>query len=337
MNREIELAVVIPCYNASKFLKSTIESILSQTYRNFILVLINDGSKDNTEEIMYGFHDERIIHISFTKNQGLIKILNFAFEILKTKYIARMDADDIAHRKRFKVQMRYFSRHKNNILIGSEAMYFKDENVIKKVFFHKNIDINSRMLISCPIVHPTVIFDLEKINYLNIRYSSEFKSIEDYSLWIDLINYKKTNLKYKTMKYFIHEGSESSSLNNNTSEKINKLNLIYNKLFNKLNINFNEDEILLYNMFVNKRFESINSLNTLLEMVRVINETIRTNINFNHKIYNYFILDIMVDYFIEKDLKCKLLKHEIISNFGYKKFIYFSIKLLSKRIIAWIH
>lgn len=90
------ISVVISVYNGEKYLSEAIESVLNQTYKDFEFIIINDGSTDNSLEIIkkYQNQDERIVLIS-RENKGLVSSLNEGIEKAKGKYIARMDADDI--------------------------------------------------------------------------------------------------------------------------------------------------------------------------------------------------------------------------------------------------
>ena len=90
------ISIILPAYNAEKYLAPAIESILQQSFKDFEFIILNDGSTDNTEKIILSYTDSRIKYIKNEKNLKLIKTLNKGIELAKGKYIARMDADDIA-------------------------------------------------------------------------------------------------------------------------------------------------------------------------------------------------------------------------------------------------
>jgi len=104
MKKKCEVTVVIPLYNGMPYLKKTIESILEQTYKDFELILINDGSTDNSESYIRSIKDKRIKYIAH-KNIGLSKTLNKAFLLAKGKYIIRNDQDDISEPNRIEKQI----------------------------------------------------------------------------------------------------------------------------------------------------------------------------------------------------------------------------------------
>jgi len=91
-----KISVVLPTYNAGDYLLRAVNSILDQTLTDFELLIIDDGSTDNTAEIIAGFEDDRIVAITLPQNKGLIRALNHGLERAKGDYIARMNADDIA-------------------------------------------------------------------------------------------------------------------------------------------------------------------------------------------------------------------------------------------------
>lgn len=88
------ISVILPVCNGASFLKQAIDSILAQTFEDFELIIVNDGSTDASEEIVFSIEDNRIVYIKNEFNIGIVGSLNKAIEVAKGKYIARMDADD---------------------------------------------------------------------------------------------------------------------------------------------------------------------------------------------------------------------------------------------------
>src|SRR5690242_9380591 len=100
----------MPVYNASSYLREAIESILNQTYSNFEFIIINDGSTDNSLEIIRSYHDPRISVVNNETNLGIIKTRNKGLKLAKGKYIANMDADDISLSSRLEKQVQYLEQ-----------------------------------------------------------------------------------------------------------------------------------------------------------------------------------------------------------------------------------
>ena len=101
------ISVILPAYNAEQYIKESIDSILTQSLRDFELIIINDGSLDKTEDLILSYSDNRIIYIKNEKNLGLIKTLNKGVSYAKGSYIVRMDADDVCMPNRFEKQVEF--------------------------------------------------------------------------------------------------------------------------------------------------------------------------------------------------------------------------------------
>ncbi|GAA4847806.1 glycosyltransferase [Algivirga pacifica] len=204
------LSVLMPVYNAAQFLRDAIQSILDQTYDNFEFLIINDGSTDQSEEIILSYQDPRIRYIKNEKNLGLIATLNKGIDLAKGKYIARMDADDIARPQRFEKQL-YFMQEQGVDVCGTAVKVFnyKIRSQAEKetwVFPQTHDDIRRMGLFQCPIAHPSVIF-----RKTSLRYSREYKHAEDYYFWyLHLKNgYKFTNLPEVLLDYRLHDTNVS--------------------------------------------------------------------------------------------------------------------------------
>ena len=107
-----KISVIMPVYNMEKFLAKAIDSILNQTINNFEFIIINDGSTDNSLNILKSYNDKRIKIINNSKNLGIAKSLNKGKEVAVGEYIARQDADDISEPDRFFHQLDYLNKNK---------------------------------------------------------------------------------------------------------------------------------------------------------------------------------------------------------------------------------
>ena len=121
------ISVILTVYNAEKYVSKSILSILNQTYTDFELLIINDGSTDSSKDIIGGFQDKRIKYIENSNNQGLIKTLNKGLYFAKGEFIARMDADDLCKECRFEKQIDFF-RQDNEVDILGTYQYVINEN-----------------------------------------------------------------------------------------------------------------------------------------------------------------------------------------------------------------
>ena len=205
MDSKPKITVIMSVFNGSKFLAESIQSILDQTFKEFEFIIINDGSTDNSLDIIRSFEsaDSRIKVIS-KLNEGLAKSLNTAISISKGEYIARMDADDISYKNRLEKQYEFMQKNKSIDLCGC-SMDIIDElgNVTsEKIQTSNNHEILKKRFFQSPILHIT--FFGKKLFFLkNNGYREEFKYAQDYDLVMRGIDAgaKICNIKHKLVQY----------------------------------------------------------------------------------------------------------------------------------------
>ena len=189
MNGELpKVTVLMPAYNAGKYIGEAIQSILDQTFSNFELLIINDNSTDNTKEVIKKFTDCRIRTIDHV-GKGISSALNAGLKEAKGYYIARFDADDVCLKKRLERQVNFLDANADYILIGTDAEYIK-ENGDHLFDFHCvsycYSDILQRLYQQCPFIHSSVMYKKEKVLQAGC-YSEHAHNFEDYLLWITLV------------------------------------------------------------------------------------------------------------------------------------------------------
>lgn len=212
-------------YNSELYLQDSIESIIKQTYKNFKFIIINDGSTDGSEEIIKNFKDNRIIYINNILNIGVAKSLNKGLLMSKSPYIVRMDADDIAVKDRLQSQLDYMEKHKDIGVLGGQVVHFNEIEKIIKYKEESPTRINSLLLFSNPIMHPTVMIRREVLDNNNIMYNKSFVASQDYSLWIDL--YRRTKIKNMDKILLYYRMSDNSMTKSYESTSISRhINLI---------------------------------------------------------------------------------------------------------------
>jgi glycosyltransferase involved in cell wall biosynthesis len=218
------ISVIMPVFNGESFLPKAIESILNQTFHDFELIIINDGSTDNTNSIIekYKVIDKRII-VKNQENKGLTKSLNIALSMAKGKYIARHDADDISLSVRFEKQIYWLINQKYEAVF-SRAYYNSKKRITPRFsyLFPKYILLN----FINPFIHGSMI--VKKKIMLNIGgYDENFIYSQDYKLYCDLI---ENNLKYK---YIIEPLYILNTHNNSISKQKTNEQAYYAKLAKK--------------------------------------------------------------------------------------------------------
>ena len=182
------VSVIMPVYNGGKFLASSIDSILNQSYKNLELVIIDDGSQDGSKEIIKAFQhtDERIKFIS-RHNMGLVCTLNQLIQMADGRFIARMDADDIAHPERIEKQVQYLLNDLSIALVGTGYHYIdlNDRKIGSRKIISGEGLLKASMLFGSPFAHPTVMFNADVCGN-SLNYNAEFEHAEDYELWLRL-------------------------------------------------------------------------------------------------------------------------------------------------------
>ena len=160
---EPDVTVLLPVFNGALFLHQAIESILSQSFDNFELLIINDGSSDDSEKIIHSYSDHRINYVNNGQNIGLVATLNKGINLARGKYIARMDADDISIANRLKEQKEYLDQHSEVSFVASTINRIDQNGDIKGVWSldQKTITIDS--------IRKTLIF--KNCNALRQNYS----------------------------------------------------------------------------------------------------------------------------------------------------------------------
>ncbi|MDD2766379.1 MAG: glycosyltransferase [Candidatus Moranbacteria bacterium] len=202
------LSVVVAVFNGERFLSEAIDSILSQTYDNFELLIINDGSTDDTEKIIQNYteKDGRIVYIKNNVNLRQSRSWNRGIKIAKGQFIIRMDADDICLPDRFEKQYQYMLLHPNIGVLGSHYYIFSNnkEKKAKNAPFFSIIDGRP------PVHHPTCCIRkelFEKFGY----YDSRYDNAEDTELWYRFYSrgVEFSNLDDYLLLYRVHENNVS--------------------------------------------------------------------------------------------------------------------------------
>lgn len=247
------VSVVLPAYNAELYLKEAMDSILQQTFTDFELIILNDGSTDSTEDIILSYEDSRIVYVKNQENLGLIGTLNKGISLAKGKYIARMDADDIALPERLNKQISFLEANTQYGVVGAFAQIIDSKDIYKVPV--TNEAIKAFLYIDSPFIHPSVVIRKDLLS--SNMYDHQYHRIEDYELWVRLSAQTKFyNIPEILLKYRILEGSESSLLKSNLERKLLLTIKVLKNLFKINKIDLNSAEIENYCMLLNKKFFS---------------------------------------------------------------------------------
>jgi len=189
-------------YNAERYIKATIKSVLTQTFSNWELIIINDGSKDNTLEIIQKFKDERIKIIT-QRNMGPSNARNNGIKSSKSNIIAILDSDDICYPERLQIQYDYMNRNQNCIAVGSNADII-DQN--GNYIYTTNVplvseEVKKGLPYKSPLIHPSSMFRKEYFlkagMYPNIRIAQDLFLFKNMASFGEFGNIKRPLIKYR--------------------------------------------------------------------------------------------------------------------------------------------
>lgn len=231
------VGVLMPVFNSSQFLGEAISSILNQSYKDFDFYIINDGSTDDSEQVILSFKDPRIIYLKNESNKGLIYTLNRGLDIIDNEYIIRMDSDDIALPQKFEKQVMYMDSFPELVASGTQIEYFGQAATVSN--FPLNHSELRAMLVFAPgIVHPTAIIRTAIIRQNNLRYDPSYVIIEDYEFWLRVSRLGKLgNLQEVLLKYR-WEGQNITARNWDSREE--RYKMVYGNILSELGIEASE-------------------------------------------------------------------------------------------------
>lgn len=263
-----KISVLMPVYNGQKFLEESIRSIIDQSFSDWELIIINDGSTDVSENIITSFSDSRIRYFKNTTNIGLINTLNKGIDYCRGQYIARMDCDDISMPDRLLIQSLFLDQNTEYSMCGCDAVVIdsigKKIGQITNLSTDKYLQIN--LLFSVPFVHPGMM--IRSAIFEQFKYDDAYKYAEDYDLWCKIAKVSKvSNISQPLIKYRWH--SENISKVNSLIQESVKDKIILRELKFNLNIDATSNELYLHKVtfnqysFKNKnlnRFDSFTAL-----------------------------------------------------------------------------
>ena len=185
----MKVTILLPAYNAALYLRDSLDSIMRQAFKDFDVLLIDDGSMDDTSKIAieYSNIDMRIKYYKNEKNIGLIKTLNKGLSLAKGEYIVRMDADDIMFDDRLYKQVKYMDSNPECFVCGGQMEYIGGLTGMAPILPQKYEDLLYLSLINCPLYHPTTIIRNSAIKQFGLKYNDSYKHAEDYKFWSDII------------------------------------------------------------------------------------------------------------------------------------------------------
>lgn len=205
------VTIAIPFYNAEKYLLGAIKSVLYQSYQDWELLLIDDGSTDQSLEIAKSITDPRVRVISDGQNLKLASRLNQIAELSRYEYIARMDADDLMSCDRIKKQVTFLKEHPDIDIVCSGLVSIDNQNNIIGERIDSGISITSSSLLNKNIiVHPSIM--ARKAWFQRNKYNPKFKLAQDKDLWLRAISKGDFKIYYYPEPLYYYRDNENITL-----------------------------------------------------------------------------------------------------------------------------
>lgn len=240
----MKVSVLMPVYNTERYLALAIDSIISQTFTDWELIIVNDGSTDKSEEIVLSYTDTRIRYIRNAENKGIIYTRNMMIEMALGTYIAFLDSDDISDASRLEYQVKFLDNHPEYALCGTWGVMIDDngQQIGKINMPSSDEEIRCSLLFVNTFIQSSIMIRREVL--ISHPYDKAYPVAEDYELWCRLSHlYKLKNIPIQLTQYRWHGNNISKSKKELMASLVNS---IYKKELSYLGINVTEHQIELH-------------------------------------------------------------------------------------------
>jgi len=238
------VSFLLPVYNSGTTLKQTLDSLLTQTFTDFELLVVDDGSTDDTSEILDSCSDPRLRVLTNPQRLRLAGALNRGIQQALAPLIARMDADDLSRPGRLSRQLGFMDEHPEIVMCGTWTRPFGDKNKKQERYPLAADDIKAFTLFNCPFSHPSVMFRKEVFLKENLVYDGSFYPTEDYELWTRVVHrFPCANLPEVLLDYRVHAQSMTGADWENMD--VQACRLLHNQ-FSLLGVTLSEEDSRLH-------------------------------------------------------------------------------------------
>lgn len=234
----------MPLYNTPfEYLSATVESILSQTFGDFELIIIDDASSVEYKEFFEKFKDERIKYFKLEQNAGPGHARNEGIKKAAGEYVALVDSDDISLPERFRLQAEFLDKNPEISILGTSFQFSNRKNPALTIYEEK--EIRNFLLFNSPLCNPTVMFRREDLVSRNLFFNEKINFAEDYNLWLDaaFAGLKFANLQEVLLIYTRRSGQLSKE---KEEIQVSILKDLYKEIFAKLGFEATEKELELH-------------------------------------------------------------------------------------------
>ncbi|MBQ8997537.1 MAG: glycosyltransferase [Clostridium sp.] len=334
---EKNISVLMCVYNCEDYIEKSIKSIVNQTYKNFELIIINDGSTDSTVEKIKAFKDERIKIYDNDGNKGLPYSRDRALRLATGEYIAIMDADDIAAKKRFEYQVKFLENNKDIAVVASNMIEFSNRMIKRFRVYYEDYEKTKIFLMykNC-IPNSAAMIRKEFIDTNNIKYRKEYFVLQDYAFWADCSKYGKIAVLNRFLLFYRteHNNITSRSKKEKMEQRNKLLDIIHERLLRQNGFVLEDEEINILNDGLREKNlfleDDLINFNNILEKLKLINlEKSIFNINKFNEISNKIFLEVIKESKCSKKIKLKSIFTKS-NEFKLKDKIIATIKIILK-------
>lgn len=260
-------------YNGEKFLREAIDSIINQSFEDFELIIIDDGSTDTTLRIINSYSDPRIRLIENALNRGQSYSRNLGIKESRGDYIAIMDADDIMYSNRLEKQIKFLQSGNNEICFSwADIIDEKGEWVKLKKHISDSLLIHAKLIFECPLIHPTAMWNKKAFINNNLWYDEAFVYAQDMELWNRVKEFYPLVIIEESLIKFRFGNSNSVSfqkkeLQNNFAQSITKREL--------LKIGLNQKDLFNNNNFITRIKKTVKIHRYLTKKMGMTNDNVK--------------------------------------------------------------
>lgn len=208
------VTVLMSVYNGARYLPEAVASILNQTFEDFEFVIVNDGSTDGTRFYLLSIPDPRVRIVQNPQNLGLAASLNRGLDRARGRFIARMDADDVAAPERLERQVAFLRRNPKVGVLGTGRLMIDPQGRALSLARPAvtNLAVRWKLLLGNPFAHPSVMVRRDLLDAHKLRYDETFRTAQDYELWTRLLPLTRgANLDEPLLYYRLREDRTSQT------------------------------------------------------------------------------------------------------------------------------
>lgn len=281
MANKKKVSVIMPLYNAEKYVYKTIQCILNQTYKDYELILINDYSTDGTMDIVNRIQDSRIKIIHNECNRGIAFSRNVGLENAKGKYIALMDDDDLAPIDRLEKQVEFLDENRNIDAIGGRYCLIDESDCVYQMApeaLENPKYVKASLMFLDPLGNGSMMFRKKVVLDNNIRFQDDCLGMEDYLFWVEFSKHGViSNLKDVLLYWRCVKGNETTKmLEQKRMARADKFFEIQKYAMESCGIKLSNNNLMLFKqMFPEGKWTNKASKSELRELYNVMKDIIR--------------------------------------------------------------